>query len=97
LKHGEWLKMIKEELPFEGSTARRLIIIANDDKLRDRAHGHNLPVQWRTLYELTKLTDEQFDAAIESGAINPKMERKDVKGLRDRENTTKKAIPDQQK
>jgi hypothetical protein len=31
-----------------------------------------------TLYELSRLSDKEFDKAIESGAIHPKMERKDV-------------------
>jgi hypothetical protein len=35
-----------------------------------------LPPNWTTLYELTKLTDEQFDNGIETGKINPELERK---------------------
>jgi hypothetical protein len=35
-----------------------------------------------TLYELTKLSDRQLRAAIADGAINPKMQRKDVAMLR---------------
>lgn len=82
LKHGEWLAMIKGELPFDPSTAQRLIKITINEKLRDAAHAQHLPAHWPTLYELTKLTAEQFATGIETGAINPKMQRKDVKALR---------------
>ena len=82
LAHGEWLVLAKEELPFSHQTANKLMAIADSDVLRNYAHGRNLPAAWTTLYELTKLTEEQFDAGIKSGAINPKMERKDVKVLR---------------
>lgn len=82
LRHGEWLLLVKEKLPFDKGTAQRLIAISNNDNLRNAAHGPHLPASWRTLYELTKLTDEQFDQGVKSGVINPKMERKDVNALR---------------
>jgi hypothetical protein len=39
----------------------KLITIAQDDSIRNSAHEQNLPVNWTILYELTKLTEEQFD------------------------------------
>ena len=48
-------------LPFEVSTARRLMAIAKHPQVSDRAHVHVLP---RMLYELTKLSDEQFEAGV---------------------------------
>jgi hypothetical protein len=80
LPHGEYQAMIKDDLPFGTSTARRLKTIADHDLIR--AHGHVIPANWRTLYELTKLTTEQFEAGIKSGAINPKIQRKDAMALR---------------
>ena len=43
----------------------------------------HLPAAWSTLYDLTVIANKGFDleAGIESGAIHPKMERKDVKAL----------------
>lgn len=82
LVHGEWGVLVKDELPFDRMTAHRLIGIATDEKLRDVTHVLHLPAHWGTLYELTKLTAEQFDAAIESGAIHPKMKRRDVSAIR---------------
>ena len=74
--------MIKDELPFERNTAHRLMAIAENENLRDVAHGPHLPAAWRTLYELTKLTDEQFADGIKTKLINPKMERKAIDDLR---------------
>jgi N6-adenosine-specific RNA methylase IME4 len=73
-----WGEMCSDMLPFSGNTAYRLIAISNDPRLL--AHGQKLPPHWRTNYELTKLTDEQFEDAIEDGTINPEMERGDVSG-----------------
>jgi N6-adenosine-specific RNA methylase IME4 len=41
----------------------------------------HLPASWGTLYELTKLDDDQFEARIEDGTINPDMERKAISTL----------------
>jgi hypothetical protein len=56
--------MIEVDLPFKASIAQRLMKIAADERLVDAAHGPHLPPHWRTLYELTKLPDEVFDAKI---------------------------------
>jgi hypothetical protein len=80
--YGEWAKMVRAELPFTRETAFKLLAIAEDGKLRDVSHVRHLPAHWGTLYELTKLTDEQFENGIQSGAINPNMQRKDVTALR---------------
>jgi DUF3102 family protein len=82
LRHGDWARMIKADLPFSQSTANKLMKIAACDHLRNSDHGPNLPACWRTLYELTTLTIEQFMQGITTGAINRKMQRKDVKALR---------------
>jgi hypothetical protein len=82
MKHGAWGAMCKEDLPFTRQTAFRLITIAADERLRDVTHVQHLPAMWGTLFELTKLTDEQFEAGIASGAIHPKMKRNDVNALR---------------
>ena len=55
--------------------------IAENENLGDVAHGPHLPAAWRTLYELTKLTDEQFADGIKTKLINPKMERKAIDDL----------------
>jgi hypothetical protein len=88
-RRGEWLKMVKEQLPFDASTARRLIVIANDGRLRNQAMSPHLPIAWTILHELTQLSDEQFEAGIKSGAINPRMKVKDARALLDRKPKSK--------
>jgi hypothetical protein len=82
LPHGEWEEMVRNDLPFARDKAFRLIAIATDDRLQDVAHALHLPVSWMTQYELTKLDDDTFAAAIADGRINPKMQRKDALALR---------------
>jgi hypothetical protein len=53
---GEWLKMVRDELPFSRQTAFRLIAIAQDSKLRDVTAPQHLPANWTILYELAQLT-----------------------------------------
>jgi hypothetical protein len=82
LRKRDWTAMVRNDLPFSQSTATKLARIAKCDHLRNSDHGPSLPACWRTLYELTMLTAEQFELGIKSGAINPKMQRKSVKALR---------------
>jgi hypothetical protein len=79
LDHGEWLPMVESDLPFQRNTAQRLMKIAADSRLANRAHVPLLPPSWGTLYELTKLDDDTFDQKLRDGTINPEMQRKDVK------------------
>jgi hypothetical protein len=82
LRRGDWMKMVKAELPFSQSTANKLLKIGQCEHLRNSDHVPNLPAHWGTLFELTLLTPEQFEHGITSGAITPRMQRKDVKALR---------------
>lgn len=82
LPHGEYQKMIEAELPFDASVARKLVAIAKDGRLTKRAHAHVLPGSWTALYELAKLSDDQFNKGVKEGAINAGMTRQDVQRLR---------------
>jgi hypothetical protein len=82
LDHGEFEKMIEEDLPFTASTARRLMSIARNPVLANRAHVHALPAHWGTLYELGKLKKEVLLALIEDETVTPKMEREEAIALR---------------
>jgi DNA N-6-adenine-methyltransferase (Dam) len=68
--------MVESDLPFSRMTAHRLMAIASDPRFV--THGLQLPPSWRTLYELTKLDDRQFEQGIADGTINPEMRRKDI-------------------
>lgn len=71
--------MVEQDLPFSPRTARMLMAISRDDRIRN--HGSVLPPYWRTDYELTQLSDEQFERGVSTGIINPEMERSDIDRL----------------
>jgi N6-adenosine-specific RNA methylase IME4 len=75
LRHGRWTNLVERELPFGTRTARMLMAIASNPQLTDRNRGSLLPPHWRTLYELTKIEDAQFEAWIHDGTIHADMER----------------------
>ena len=69
LPHGEFTAMIDGDLPFDASTAQRLMKIALDPRLRKAARVQVLPMAWGTLYEMTKLSDTRFEQAVALGFI----------------------------
>lgn len=82
LRPGDFMKMVKTDLPFEQSTANKLMKIAACDHLRNSELIPNLPAKWAALHELALLTETQFEEAIRDGKIHPKMKMKDAKALR---------------
>ena len=60
-------------LPFGSATVYKLIDIATNGKIL--SHAKVLPPSWNTLYALTQLSDEDFDAGIADGTINISAER----------------------
>jgi hypothetical protein len=79
LPRDEFDSIIKLKLDFEASVARKLICIGSNPTIR--AHGHKLPPCWTTIYDLSKLKPDILLAGIKSGAIHPRMKRKDVRVL----------------
>src|SRR5690242_5595572 len=55
------------------SMARKLMVIAKDERITNCAIWHKLPRAWTTVYELTKLDDDTFDTMLREGSINPVM------------------------
>ena len=53
-----------------------LIKIAESERLS--CHVKILPSDARTLYQLTRLSDDRFDALLEDGRINPGMKRNEA-------------------
>ena len=76
LKHGEFLKMMENNLPFKRSTAQAFMKIANDKRITKNQHAGCLPAHWSTLIKLTQLPDAAFDAGIANGTIHPGLERR---------------------
>ena len=75
LKHGEFLKMIENNLPFKRSTAQALMKIASDGRITKNQHAGCLPAHWSTLAKLTQLPDAAFEARIADGTIHSGLER----------------------
>jgi hypothetical protein len=88
--HGEWTRLIENELPFDRTTALRLMTIAQHPIVSNDAHGQHLPTSWRTLYELTKMDQKLLSEKLESGEINAKTERKSVVAMRPRPKPTQR-------
>jgi hypothetical protein len=78
LPHGAFTAMIESDLPFGARTAQMLMRIGEDARLSNPKHVSLLPPSWGTLYELTKLKDDELEARFSSGAIRPDMERREV-------------------
>lgn len=88
-EHGEFLRLFKghdnavsEPVPFSERTAERLMSIAMHPVISNPTHVSDLPQSWGTLYELTKLDDEQIVAGIKAGEITPDMTRAQASALR---------------
>jgi hypothetical protein len=87
-------KVGKNPFPFTSRTADMLI--RSHARLSGNAVSTtNLPASWGTLYELSKLTDKQLEAAKEK--IHPMMTRSEASALRPKKKSTKPATPTNQK
>jgi N6-adenosine-specific RNA methylase IME4 len=82
LPHGEFEAMINAHLPFVPRTAQMLMAIAADPRLSNPKHVSLLPPSWGTLYELTKLSDEQFSVSLSAGKIRPDVERGEITAIK---------------
>src|SRR5690348_4900937 len=74
-----WAAFCKQYVRMSKRTANRYIAIAEWAEIE--THGSQLaylPASWRTIYEITRLTEEQFQHGIDTGIINPEMERSDL-------------------
>lgn len=83
LEHGEWTLMVEQKLPFGVRTAQRLMAIAADERIVTIAKKtpEKLPAEWTTLYEVSRLGDEQLQLGIEKGLIGPDASRNDVRQI----------------
>ncbi len=79
LAHGEFQTMVESDLPFGPRTARMLMAIGHDKRLTKATHVSLLPPSWGTLYQLTKLGDDEFNAALADGTIRPDLNRSDIR------------------
>jgi hypothetical protein len=88
-EHGEFLRIFKghdsavsEPVPFTANTAEILMRVSGHPVLSKSEFVQTLPQSWGTLYELTKLDDEQIVAGIKAGEITAGMTRAEACALR---------------
>ena len=81
LAHGEFLEMVERDLPFGERTAERLMEIGRDPRLANPTTWSHLPSGWRTLYELTRLGDDDFEAALADTSVRPDMTVREAEAL----------------
>lgn len=88
-QHGEFLRLFKghenavsDPVPFGERSAQMLMEVASNGVLSNAKFVSDLPQSWGTLYELTKLDDEQIIAGIKAGEITPDMTRAQASALR---------------
>ena len=73
-----WLKLVNDELPFTPRTDDRLIAIAKCEWITSDKHKDSLPVSWGTLYEISRLTKEQFENGVMNKSITADSIRSDI-------------------
>jgi len=69
------LKELYARLGFSKSRAERFMKIANDSRLIDEKNQQVLPASWSTLFVISGMDDDEFQAAIDDGTINPSVTR----------------------
>jgi hypothetical protein len=73
--------MVREKLPFGERTAERLMVIARCKWLRKASHGSLLPPSWRTLSEIARLRQHEFDKAVRDGVIHAEVQRYEIEAI----------------
>jgi hypothetical protein len=80
LSNPEIETLLQSDMPFNESTFWKYVKIGRDQRLPGIAAS--LPPRLTTIYEMTHLTDEQFEEAVALQKIHPKVRREDVAALR---------------
>lgn len=81
IPHGGWEQWVKGEVGISPTQALWLMRIADHEAIANPLHVMDLPPSWSTLYELSQLDANLLEAAIQSGAVHPQLERKQAKAL----------------
>lgn len=76
LPHGSWERWVKEQVGVSTTTAKYLVALARNPALTNRQHADDLPSDYTTLYELSRLDPPQLEEAITEGKVTPEMPRK---------------------
>jgi hypothetical protein len=83
LDHGQWEAIFEtDQFPFGLSAAKKIMTVTRNSVLGNRDFSPGLPASWQTLYECTKLPEQQLRLAIQDGRINPATSKKTVVAMR---------------
>jgi hypothetical protein len=92
--------LLQSDMPISETTFWKFVTIGRDQRLPGIAGS--LPPKFTTIYEVSQLTGEQFEQAVASRKIHPKVRREDIAALRKRsdsgapENGSKASTVDQE-
>ena len=78
LDHDEFTKLVERDLGYTERTGQRYVAIGKQYK-RLATHVSLLPPCWGTIYELARLTDEQFESLLRDGLLRPDLERSELR------------------
>jgi hypothetical protein len=77
LPHGEFEKMVANDLPFDKSVAHQIRVAAAAVS-SGRLPGHQLPGNYTTIYHLATLDAEALSQAEQAGLFRPNLRRSEV-------------------
>jgi hypothetical protein len=77
-------KELVQQLPFKEAAFSKLGRIGKDTRLHAPEVERLLPPHYSIVYLLTKLTDDELEAAVKEGVLNPDMKRADLQKWRRR-------------
>jgi len=69
---------LMEKLPFSASVFCKLAQIGDDQRLRNEEIRKLLPPCHLTIYEVSRLTDQQLQAALSAGILKPDLKRTEL-------------------
>ena len=81
LSHGSWGAVLGG-LPIGERQVQMLMAIAADQRLSNPQCIALLPASWGTIYDLTRLDDDELERGFREQIIRPGMERKDIDLIR---------------
>jgi hypothetical protein len=78
LEHGQWETMCANDLKFNPRVAQMLMAIEEDRRLSKPKIFSLLPPAYTTIYQISRLSDEQLEARAADGTIGPDMLGREV-------------------
>jgi hypothetical protein len=81
LAHGEYEMMIRSRLPFNTSAAHKMRAVAEAIH-EGRIPRAKLPHSYATAYELTLLSEQEFQVAVSRGLVRPDVYLREIQALR---------------